>query len=118
VPNQLLTGGGVSLVSSNGGSLVAGLGASLVGYPYFPLPPAYGSDLERADRAIRQADAEAMSRAASLVGVYSPMYRLRAASTFVPGSFLAIEPETPPLPEVDQSYLDPDQGGAEQAPPP
>jgi hypothetical protein len=82
------------------------------------LPPAYGSDLERADRAIRQADAETMSKAASLLGVYSPMYRLRAASAFVPGSFLAVEPQTAPLPDVDQSYLDPDKGGAEQAPPP
>jgi hypothetical protein len=82
------------------------------------LPPAYGADLERADLAIRQADAEAMSKAASLVGVYYPMYRMRTASSFVPGSFLAIEPETPPLPDVDQSYLDLGKGGAEQAPPP
>jgi hypothetical protein len=70
-------------------------------------PVGYGEDLARADSAISQLDAEAMCKATSLAGVYGPMYRLRTANAFTPGSFRAIPP---PLPAVDQTYLDAGNG--------
>lgn len=59
-------------------------------------PFLFGQDLGSADRTIDTSTAQAISTAASLRGAYDPMYGFATQDRFVPESYEAINPDSPP----------------------